>query len=79
MVPMRINHGPVNRSKLSPRKVAAYTGLAVGAVVLICALVLLFFPDIYINGYLKNQIIKAFTRAYPAYSIRIANPEQCDT
>ncbi len=72
MMPMRINHGPANRSKLSPRKVAAYAGLAVGAVVLICALVFLFFPDTYINGYLKNQIIKAFTRAYPAYSIRIA-------
>ncbi len=72
MMPMRINHGPANRSKLSPRKVASYAGLVVGAVVLICALVLLFFPGIYINGYLKNQIIKAFTRAYPAYSIRIA-------
>jgi hypothetical protein len=69
---MQINHGPANRSTLSPRKVAAYAGLAAGAVVLVCVLVLLFFPDTYINGYLKNQIIKAFTRAYPAYSIRIA-------
>jgi hypothetical protein len=71
MVPMQTNHRPVNRSKLSRRKVAAYAGLAVGAVVLVCVLVFLFFPDTYINGYLKNQIIKAFTRAYPAYSIRI--------
>src|SRR4030066_805814 len=69
---MQTNHGPANRSKLSPRKVAAYASLAVGAVVLVCVLVFLFFPDTYINGYLKNQIIKAFTRAYPAYSIRIA-------
>jgi hypothetical protein len=72
-MPMPINHGPPNRSKLSPRKVAAYAGLVVGAVVLICVLVFLFFPDIYINGYLKTQIIKAFTRAYPAYSIRIGS------
>src|SRR4030042_2558574 len=72
MVPMQINHGPTNRSKLSPRKVAAYAGLAVGAVILICALVFLFFPDTYINGYLKNKIVKAFIRAYPAYSIRIS-------
>jgi hypothetical protein len=72
MVPMQINHGPTNRSKLSPRKVAAYAGLAVGAVVLTCALVFLFFPDTYINGYLKKQIIKGFTKAYPAYSIGIA-------
>src|SRR4030067_3590022 len=72
MVPKQINHGPANRSKLSPRKVAAYAGLAFGAVVLICVLVFLFFPDTYINGYLKNQIIKGFKKAYPAYSIRIA-------
>ena len=71
-MPMRINHGPADRSKLSTRKVAAYAGLAVGALVLVCAVVFLFFPDTYINGYLKKQIIKAFTRAYPAYSIRIA-------
>jgi len=49
-----------------------YAGLAVGAVVLVCVLIFLFFPDTYINGFLKNQIIKAFTRAYPAVSIRIA-------
>ena len=72
MVPTQINHGPANRSKLSPRKLAAYAGLAVAAVILFSVLVFLFFPVTYINGYLKNQIIKAFARAYPAYSIRIA-------
>jgi hypothetical protein len=35
-------------------------------------LVFLFFPDTFINGVFKNQIIKAFTKAYPAYSLRIA-------
>jgi hypothetical protein len=35
-------------------------------------LVFLFFPDTFINGFFKNQIIKAFTKAYPAYSLRIA-------
>jgi len=54
-VPMQIHHGPVNRSKLSARKVAAYAGLAVGAVVLACVLVLLLFPDTYINGTSKNK------------------------
>ncbi len=75
MVLKQANHGPANRSKLSLRKVAAYAayaGLAVGAVVLVCVLVFLFFPDTYINGHFKNQIINAFTRAYPGYSIRIA-------
>jgi len=72
MGPMQTDHGPANRSKVSPRKIAAYASLAVGALVLLCVLAFLFFPDTYINGYLKNQIIKAFTKAYPAYSIRIA-------
>ena len=71
-MPTQINHGPANRSKLSPRKIAAFAGLAVAAVILFSVLVFLFFPVTYINGYLKNQIIKAFTRAYPAYSMRIA-------
>src|SRR5450756_995590 len=69
---MQINHGAANRSKLSLRKVVAYASLAVGAIVLVCVLVFLFFPDTYINGYFKNQIIKAFTKAYPTYSMRIA-------
>ena len=68
---MLFQQGRANRSKLSPRKVA-YASFAVGAIVLVCVLAFLLFPDTYINGYFKNQIIKAFTRAYPAYSIRIA-------
>jgi len=47
MVPMQIKHGPANRNKLPPRKVAAYAGLAVGAVVLVCVLVFFLFPGIY--------------------------------
>jgi hypothetical protein len=73
MVPMQVHHGPSNRSKVSPRKVAAVAGLAVGAGVLVCVGVFLFFPDTYINGYLKNRIIKAFRKAYPAYSMQIGN------
>jgi len=67
------NHEPANRTKLTLRKVATYASLAVGALVLVCVLVFLLFPDIYINGYFKKQIIKAFTRAYPSYSIRLAH------
>jgi hypothetical protein len=71
-VPDQSNHGRAKRSKLSRRKVVAYSSLAVGAIVFVCVLVFLFFPDTYINGYLKKQIIKELTRAYPEYSIRIA-------
>lgn len=64
------NYRPTERSDLSLRKVAAYGSLAFG-VILICVLAFLFFQDTYIKGYFKNRIIEAFTRAYPAYSIRI--------
>jgi hypothetical protein len=30
------------------------------------------FPDIVTNGYVKKQIVKTFTKAFPAYSMRIA-------
>ncbi len=72
MLPKQAVHGPANGRKLTLRKVAYYASGAFGAIILVCALVFLFFPDIFINGYLKNKIIKAFTKACPAYSIRIA-------
>ncbi len=72
MLPKQAIHGPANRRKLTLRKAAFYASGALGAIILVCALVFLFFPDTFVNGYLKNKIIKAFTKAYPAYSIRIA-------
>lgn len=71
-MPNQPNNGPAHRSKLSRRKVVTYASLAVAAIVFVCVLVFLLFPDTYINGYLKKQIIMAFTRAYPEYSMRIA-------
>ena len=71
-MPNQPNHGPAQQSKLSRRKVVTYASLAFGAIVFVCMLVFLLFPDTYINGYLKKQIIMAFTKAYPEYSIRIA-------
>lgn len=61
-----------NRTSLLPRSVPAYLSWAAGTIVLVSLLVLLFFPDVYLNGFLKTQIIKAFANAYPAYSLRIA-------
>ena len=52
-------------------KVALYAIGAVAAILLVCVPVFLFFPNTFINGYFKNKIIKAFTKAYPAYSIQI--------
>jgi len=61
-----------NRGKLSLRKVAAYAGLAVGAITLVCVLVLLCFPDVFLNRFLKDRITRAQAEAYPAFSVHIA-------
>jgi hypothetical protein len=58
--------------KFPIRKVAVYAIGSVAAIVLVCVAVFLFIPDTFINGYFKNKIIKAFEKAYPAYSIGIA-------
>ncbi|MBF8296940.1 MAG: hypothetical protein HW389_3485, partial [Bacteroidetes bacterium] len=70
---MQNGHPPTDRRKLSPLKIASYAGFAVGAIVLVCVLALLFFPDPLVNRFIKPRITKAFAEAYPAYSIRIAN------
>jgi len=43
-----------------------------GAIVLVFVTVFLFFGDFFTNGYVKNRIIKAFMKACPAYSLRLA-------
>ena len=70
---MQNEHPPTDRRKPSPLKIALYAGLAVGAIVLVCVLALLFFPDPLVNRFIKPRIIKAFAEGYPAYSIRIAD------
>ena len=69
---MQNEHPPTNRRKPSPLKIASYVGFTVGAIVLVCVLVLLLFPNPLVNKFIKPRITKAFAEAYPAYSIRIA-------
>ncbi|MHB8907092.1 MAG: hypothetical protein ACYC6D_13305 [Melioribacteraceae bacterium] len=57
----------------SLKKIAKYTGIIIGGIILICALILLFFPDPFINAFLKDRITKTFTEAYPAYSIKLGD------
>jgi hypothetical protein len=70
---MKNEHKQNNRRKLTPLKIALYAVFAIGTIVLVCALVLLFFPDPLVNSFIKPRITKAFAEAYPAYSIRIAD------
>jgi hypothetical protein len=70
---MRNEHPPTDRRKLSSLKIALYAGFGVGAIVFVCVLALLFFPDPLVNRFIKPKMIKAFAEAYPAYSISIAD------
>jgi hypothetical protein len=70
---MQNEHPQTNRRKLSPLKIASYAGFVVIAIVLVCVLALLLFPDPLVNRFIKPRITKAFAEAYPAYSIRIAD------
>ncbi len=63
---------PVRRGP-SPKKIASYVGIVIGAIVLVCVLVILFFSGPLVNKFVKPGIAKAFAEAYPEYSIRIAD------
>jgi hypothetical protein len=69
---MQNKRPPTDRRKLSLLKTASYAGFAVGALVLVCVLALLLFPDPLLNRFVKPRITKAFAEACAAYPIRIA-------
>ncbi|MHB8853310.1 MAG: hypothetical protein ACYC6P_08160 [Ignavibacteriaceae bacterium] len=73
MKKLRIKHlQTITWRKLSAGKIVLYSGIAVGIIIIFFALVFLFFPQTYLNGFLKYRIIDAFTKAYPEYSLTIA-------
>jgi hypothetical protein len=70
---MQNDHPAPDQRKLSPLKRASHPGAIIGAVVFICLLALLLYPDPLVNVFIKPRITKAFEKAYPAYSLRIAD------
>lgn len=70
---MQNEHPLPERRKWSLLKSVKYAGFALGTLVLVCVLALLFFPDPLVNRIIKPRITKAFAKAYPAYSISIAD------
>jgi hypothetical protein len=70
---MQNDQPSVDRRVLSLSKIASYAGIAIGVIVLVCVLVLLLFPNPFLNNIIKPRITKAFTKAYPAYTIHIAD------
>ena len=54
-------------------KFAFFTGLTLVGLAFVSIVVLLAYPDIYLNKYFKDKIIREFNSTYPDYSIAIAD------
>lgn len=63
----------LNWGKLLRLKAVKYPSIIIGAVILLCVLIFVFFPDPFINAFLKDRVTKAFTKANPTYSIKLGN------
>src|SRR3989339_175602 len=68
-----IKNALLNWRELSPRKVVKYISFVIGAFILILVLIFIFFPDPFINTFLKDRITKALKESYPAYSIKFSD------
>ena len=62
----------VNRKRWHMLKRQTWALTAFGALVIVCITAFLFFADFFTNGYIKNRIVKTFTKACPAYSLRLS-------
>ena len=69
----QIKKESLKRGELSIKEIVKYAGIVIGSIILICALILIFFPSPFINAFLKDRITKSFTEAYPAYSIKLGD------
>jgi hypothetical protein len=70
---MQSEHSHGARRRLWSLNIRSYAWFAVGAMVLLCVVALLFFSDPLANAYLRPRITEAFAEAYPAYTMRIAH------
>lgn len=68
---MQNDYPPTDPRKRSPLKITLYAGLGVSAIMLVIVLAILLFPDPFLNRFIKPRITKAFSEAYPAYSMHI--------
>ncbi|MBU1101905.1 MAG: hypothetical protein KKA84_16015 [Bacteroidetes bacterium] len=62
-----------NWNKITLLKVVKRAGLILVSIILLCAVIMILFPDPLINTFFKKPITKAFTKAYPAYSIELGD------
>ena len=72
---MTMNNTPQHENKknnlrnFSPRKFVKTISIIVGIIFLVSVLLLILFPDPFINTFAKSKIANAFTEAFPEYSI----------
>ena len=69
----QIKNAFLNWRELSLLKVMKYVSFIIGAIIITCLLVFVFFPDPFINAFLKNRVTKTITETYPAYSIKLGD------
>jgi hypothetical protein len=62
-----------NRRKPSLKNIAKNLSIIIGSIILLCVLTFIFFPDPFINTFLKDRITEAVTKAYPEYSIQLGD------
>lgn len=66
------NHS-TGRRKLSPLRIVFYVGAAVAAFIVVCVVAVLLFPGPVANRFIRPRITEAFAKAFPKYSIRVAD------
>jgi hypothetical protein len=69
----QIKNKKFNWREISPRNFVRLISLIAGIIFLISILILVFFPDPFINTFLKNRITKTFAETYPEYRLQIAD------
>jgi hypothetical protein len=69
----RIKNNKFDWRKISPRKFVKTVSIIVGAVFLVSILILVLFPDPFINTIVKSKITNAFKEAYPEYSMQLGD------
>jgi hypothetical protein len=52
-------------------KFVKYPGIVIGSVIIVFVLIFTFLPDLFINGFLKDRITKAYHTAYPTDSLHL--------
>jgi hypothetical protein len=67
-----VHKRPVKKSRgLWLRKLSAYVGLCLGAVLLTSAVLVVVFGGAILNGYGKRKAERAFAQAHPGYALRL--------